>query len=281
MKILLWLCFLFTSFKIFSQDKIFLLNGECVQGRVIEISRSEIKFVTDGEKKSLQQKTVLLIQFKNGEVEILNSPNKDAIFTEDKNKIENISRNQETFQRNFFSINTLALCNADIAGFYEKILKNKILGIGCMAAYNFNSGSSISNVFISILGNSKKNYDLGFSANVYPAGFQKKTTLKIGILVKYTDFSFTSQINTPNAIIYTPAKGSQLATLLCFGTHTKLIKNYFIKTFMGLGGFTLHGIYKDQFNFQYNAPGNGNSGPPVNFSFLPKMYIALNVGVSF
>ena len=87
MKILLWLCFLFTSFKIFSQDKIFLLNGECVQGRVIEISRSEIKFVTDGEKKSLQQKTVLLIQFKNGEVEILNSPNKDAIFTEDKNKI--------------------------------------------------------------------------------------------------------------------------------------------------------------------------------------------------
>ncbi len=281
MKILLNICFLVISLTVCSQDKIYLLNGECVFGKVLEISPSTVKYETEEEDKSIEQHKILLIEFKNGSVEVLNSPEKDIVSSNDKNQTERIARNSEEFSNNFFSVNTLALCNADVSGFYEKILKNKVIGVGLMAAYNFNVTSSISNVFISILGNAKKNYDLGCFVNLYPGGFKKKTTMNIGIFMKYTDFSFSRQTLTSGIVKYSPAKGSQLATLLCLGTHTKLVKNFFIKTLFGLGGFTVRGAYKEQLNFRLNSPGGGNTGPPVNAGFLPKIYLGLNTGFCF
>jgi hypothetical protein len=105
----------------------------------------------------------------------------------------------------------------------------------------------------------------------------------VGLMIKYTDFSFNKSINTgipgtnASSITYKATKGNQLATLITAGTHTYLNDRFFVKTIAGIGAFKLKGDYKREYNLQINNNGSGAG----SFNFLPKMYLGINIGYNF
>jgi hypothetical protein len=294
MRLLFNLFFLAIVLNAASQDKLYYINGSSKLVFVREINPNEIIIETDSTTETILKEEVLLIEYKNGLVDVFNSPKESKIInlnSQQKNNLHN--QNKPLFNYNLVSINTLALCNADASAFYERILQNKKIGFGVMGAYNFNPLSIGPNTFINILNNAKKNYDLGIYCNFYPRAFSKKTFITYGILFKQTNFSFnlvtedTIKIggNTSTNINYKYTKGNQFATLFNIGTNTTVLSNCFIKTYFGLGGFNLRGDYKKAYNAEYdkNNISNNNNTPPekANFSFLPKLYIGINIGYAF
>ena len=284
------LIFLFCS--ALAQDKIYFLDGTTKSGKILEISDEKIVLSVSEEKQDIARNTVLLVEFKNSSVEIYNSPKETIIYNPviEQNKLKASAREQ-FHHSNFGSVNTIALCNADISGFYEHLLSNGYIGLGVMGAYNFNPQANLLNLFIATLNNSKKKYDLGIYANLYPGEFQPEgTSFYFGILLKYMRFDYTkvTEIKAPvgssisSTLKYTDASGSQLATLLTFGTHSHLEKNFFVKSVFGLGGFNLRGDYRDQYNYFLNG-GTSQTNPTklYNRKFLLKLYLGINVGFSF
>jgi hypothetical protein len=276
-----------------SQDKVYFMDGSCRTAKVLEIAPDFITIVPLSESgepyhnanEIISRNEVILIEYKSGLVEVYNIPQKTAVYNADGVMKKNLKKDPEDIAiNNFVSINSLALCNADLSGFVEHLVQSKKIGLGCMAAYNFNSYVTIPNVFLRVLNNAKKNYDVGAFINFYPAHFRRRTTFYFGVLFKYTAFNFSSiteqKVGTSVNVTYTPSKGSQLATLIDVGTHTYLTKNFFFKTIMGIGGFNLHGDYKQQFNYMLNKD-NKPSDPTVNYTFLPKIYVGLNLGFTF
>jgi hypothetical protein len=270
-----------------------MLDGACIIAKVLEVSPDNIVFVPLSESgapfinsnETTLKRDVLLIEYKNGTIDVYNRPRKNAVYSSDgvPNKLIR-KEGEEIPLYNFGSLNTLALCNADISGFFEHLTQNKKLGFGAMAAYNFNQYAILSNAFISVLYNAKKRYDIGVFANIYPSRFKRRNTFSYGVLFKYTAFDFSSVIEEKSAsstqIKYVPSKGSQLATIFTIGIHTKLSKNFFLKTIGGLGGFFMRGEYKQQFNYFANKD-NKSTDPEYNYSFLPKLYVGLNIGYNF
>ena len=245
-----------------SQDKIYLLDGSCKIAKVLEVSPDNITFVPLSESgapflnsnESVLKRNILLIEYKNGTIEVYNRPQKNAVYNSEgvPNKLIR-KEGEEIPSYNFGSLNTLALCNSDISGFFEHLSQNKKIGLGVMAAYNFNQYAVFSNAFISILYNAKKRFDIGAFANIYPSRFKRRSTFSFGIMFKYTAFNFSSvieeKVGPATNIKYLPAKGSQLATIFTGGIHTKLNRNFFLKTFGGIGGFIMRGEYQRQFNY--------------------------------
>jgi hypothetical protein len=254
-----------------SQDKVYFLDGRCVNCKVLEISEDELLINKEGEEQKLNREELLLILYKNGTTESLNIPKQSSVYhpTTDKRRIQE----KELFKPHYISLNTAALCNADVSVFYEHLTRTRLFGFGVMGAYNFNAQASFQNIFIVTLPNAKKNYDLGATFNFYPGKFESRTGVTFGMMMKYTHITFDAQtiVNSPNGNIveYRRAQGSQLATIFTMGTHTSFKNNVFIRTLFGLGGFKLKGDYKSEYNKIYF----GNS-----LSFLPKIYIGFNVG---
>jgi hypothetical protein len=273
------------AFAVTGQDKIYLLNGDCYKGKILEIAPEEILVDLLDEKKTLNREDVLLIEYKNGIVELYSKPKKNIVKASEGRDPALRIHDKELLALNYTSLNTLALCNADIAGTYERLLPERKMGIGAMGAYNFNVNATFNNFFIAVLNNAKKNYDLGVFVNKYAGSLERKTILYYGILFKYTDFSFMSvteeTVNVGGAVSVTtkfkPSKGSQLATIITIGTHTSITKNFFIKTVLGLGGFNMRGVYRQQFNYIIDQSSNTSS----NYGFLPKTYLGLNAGFNF
>lgn len=275
-----------------AQDNIYFLDGTTRSGKVLEISDERIIVKVTDEKQNIPRSAVLLIEYKNGSIEIYNTPNENITYNPviERNKLKTAPREQ-FHHSNFGSINTLALCNADISGFFEHMLPNGYIGLGAMGAYNFNPQANLLNLFIATLNNSKKKYDLGVYANFYPGEFQpEETSFYFGILFKYMRFDYTkvTEIKAPvgssisSTLKYSDASGSQMATLFTFGTHTHLEKNFFIKTTFGIGGFNLRGDYRDQYNYFLNG-GTGQTNPQnlYNRKFLLKLYLGINAGFTF
>ena len=273
-----------------AQDKIYYINGLCKQMHVLQISSDTIIAETDSTTETILTQNILLIEYKNGTIDVFNLPTQSKIINTNsvqKNNIHN--QNKPLFNFNLASYNALALCNADISAFYERILQNKKIGLGVMGAYNFNIHAIGTNAFISILNNAKKNYDLGIYFNYYPKAFLKKTTISYGILFKQTNFSYNivtiDSVNvggqTSTTVIFKPAVGNQFATIFNIGSHTTILQNFFIKTFFGIGGFNLRGDYKNQFNYEVNKQQNNQNQTQSNLSFLPKLYIGINIGFAF
>lgn len=288
--ITLYLLFLLT-FNLQSQDKLFFLDGSTKTGKVTEIGPEQIIVKINNENTAFQKSLVLLIEFKNGASEIINVPTENITNVVDKKENFHFKQStKEIYNYNQVSINSLALCNADISIFYERILPIKKLGLGVMGAYNFNLYANNLNSSIAILNNSKKKYDLGAFANFYPTRFEKRTRMYLGVLLKYTAFDYTSvkedSVKVGNAYssttIYTAAKGSQLSTIFTIGSHANITKNFFIKTIFGIGAFKLNGDYKSQYNIEINkqnTQSNKNSnGPPQTYNYLPKIYVGINLG---
>ena len=289
---------LFLSLLVKAQDKIYFLDGSCKTYKILEINDTELLVAPLSESGTpyvnsnevILKKDVLLVEYKNGSIDIYNKSKTDLRYSANQNTNVKESNTRppvsEITYSNFGSLNTLALCNADLAGFYEHLLPEKKLGVGLMASYNFNTTTTAANAFIDILKNAKKNYDIGLFANVYPGQMKKRTSFFFGIFIKYTSFNFNSVIeekvpfSTSVNFKYVPSQGSQLATLITTGFQTTMTKNFFLKYFLGLGGYNLRGSYKEQFNYAMNTSRPPNTAP-YNIGFLPKLYIGVNAGFAF
>ena|SRR6218665_3838618 len=294
MKPLLLYLLLLSAFISRAQDTVYFLDGTSKTGKVTEIAPYHIILETRSEKETLPKYLLLLVEFKNGAVEVINTPEKTLVYN--PNSAERSSKKpqkDDLTNYNLGSLNTLALCNADISGFYERILPNKKIGLGLMGAYNFNIQASVSNLFIAVLNNAKKKYDLGAFANIYPDLYGKgSTSFYCGILLKYMSFSYNSVIEekevvggvVSTTIKYKPAQGSQLATIFTCGTHTQLAKNFFIRSLAGIGGFNLRGNYREQYNYMLNTNNQNNNSSNTttyNRGFLLKFYAGVNLGFTF
>lgn len=281
------LCF---SFWARSQDRVYLTNGEVRVAKVLEIAPDYIIIVPLSESgapfvdanETIAKSLVLLIEFKGGHVEVFNQPQKTAVYNA-TGTMRKEAKDQGDLSFNFASLNTLALCNADISVFFERLNSSKKIGLGLMGAYNFNPYVIAPNLFLVPLHNAKKNYDLGGFVNFYPGHFRRRTTFYFGVLLKYTSFRFTKiedQGSGPSTSIkYTPAKGKQMATIFTVGTHADLGGNFFFKTIAGIGGFRLNGDYKQQYNYILNR--DRDPSERINSSFLPKFYFGFNIGFTF
>jgi hypothetical protein len=282
----------FTSCLAWAQDNIYFTDGSSKTCKVLEISDYEILAEVQGETLSFVKTNVLLIEFKNGTVDVYNIPQDNLIYNpiiEQKTKKK--PEQKEFLKSNFASLNTLALCNADLSVFFEHLLPGRSVGLGVMGAYNFNPRVSVSNLFIAPLENAKKKYDLGLFANIYTGGFETKTTsVYFGILIKYMNFSYTKVTevrttigsSTSLSLKRSNESANQLATIFTFGTHSNLTKNFFIKTIFGIGGFNLRGDYRQQYNYYLNGGSNrSNNQNYYNRKFLLKLYIGVNTGFTF
>lgn len=281
-------CFLYT-FLVFSllvkaQDKLFLLDGSKKFAKILEVGIEDVIYTELSESGApftndrlvISKNKILLIEYKGGFVEIFNRPEKNSVITEQGLVNTQVKKaNDTSTNSNLLYLNTLALCNADLALFYEHILPNRKVGLGIMAAYNFNQYATNPNTFIYILNNGKKLYDVGGFINYYPKVFNKRKIFFYGLMLKYTALSFSKNTGTSTSVIYSPASGGQLATLINFGSQRFLSKNLFLKTEVAFGGFFLKGDYEVEFN---QILSSSSPGDPVTYSFLPKLYIGLNLG---
>jgi len=249
---------------------------------IVPISESGAPFADANEV--ISKNDIILIEYKSGLVEVYTLPQKTAIYNANGGLRKDIKKEGQELAFNFASVNTLALCNSDISVFFERLIQSKKLGFGFMTAYNFNNYVTLPNVFLRVLNNAKKNYDVGGFVNFYPGHFKRKTTFYFGALIKYTSFSFSKLVedNTSGTAVirYVPANGYQLSTIIDVGTHSYIGKNFFFKTIFGIGGFKLNGDFKQQFNYILNQ-NNKPTDPPVNYNFLPKLYVGLNIGFNF
>jgi hypothetical protein len=278
--------FILMTFLLKSQDKIYLVNGETKTGTLTKLGEEFITIKTSiNDSAEIHKSSILIIAFENGKIQKINSAEKDVSFIADDNSEINFNQNnKDNLYCNDVSINTLAICNADVSVFFERFLFKKKLGLGIMGSYNFNTRATILNSFIVLLNNGKKNYDLGGFINFYPLEFEKNHFLHFGIMYKYMAFSYTSIKLTNNiggnqgAAIssYTSAKGFQSATMLTTGSYSRFNNNFFIKTILGLGTFKLKNDYLEQYNLLSN---NNKNNAQSNTTFiLPKMYIGINLG---
>lgn len=292
MKKLLGLAFLCLTMLINAQDKVYMMDGSCRQVKVLEVTPDEIVIdpisesgnpVIDASER-ISRYDVILVEYKNGSVDVFNQPQKSLIFNANGTTRKEFKKDNQEFAFNLASINTLALCNADIAGFFERLVAAKYLGLGAMASYNFNDYIVAPNGFLGILYNAKKNYDIGAFINFYPGHFKRRTTFYMGTMFKYMSFNFDKVIEEVNGtstnVKYVPTKGYQLATIVNVGTHSLIGKNFFFKTIAGIGAFKLHGDYKQQFNYLINKDRKAGQ-PEVNYNFLPKFYLGINFGFFF
>lgn len=280
--------FILLAFTLKCQDKVFFLDGTTKTGKVTSITPEFIVVKTDSGLVEFPKPLALLIEFKNGKFDKINDPEKDVTTKADKKENFHFKQaSKDLYSYNRVSINSLALCNADVAAFYERVLPKKKVGLGVMGAYNFNLYANAINPFIAVLANSKKNYDLGGFVNFYPARLEKRTFMHLGLMIKYTSFNFTSvrsdsvKVGNVYAVTntYKDSKGSQLATIVTFGSHTDITKNFFIKTIFGIGGFKLKGDYKEQFNIELNKSNtNSTNNQKLESRSLPKLYLGINLG---
>ena len=269
-----------------AQDHIFFLNGNEVEGKLKEIGISKVIIqLKDGNTVQYEKNQILLIEFKNGKFESFNRPKRDVTYSPKGTNKNTVNQNSLSPDfHNLVYINTLALCNSDISVFYERLNRPKNMGLGLMAAINFNKYAVSPNLWIELLNNAKKKFDLGAFINFYPKTLVRKTTISYGAFLKYMAFDFSSveeqASGSSSVLVYTPASSFHLATMLTLGIHTSVTKNFFLRSSIGLGGFFLHGIYKEQYNYVYNENG-GTGTSDVTTSFLLKGYISINAGYNF
>ena len=280
MKLKLIIIYFFISYFFKAQDKIYFLDGAIEHGKTMEISSEFILVSNNNLIDSFLISKILLIEYQNGRIELINKPKENSIQYLDSSKKKQ-ERSTDFYKFNQLSLNTMALCNSDIAFFYEHIFKRKLIGAGLMGAYNFNTRASFLNLYIAKLDNSKKNYDLGAFVNFYLNRLNKKNQFYFGAFVKYCQFSYTKIIednsNGASSIKYINTDDYQLATIFTAGSHFNFTESFFIKSYFGFGGFNLRGDYREQYNYQLGS-NRGSKKPNQNVGFLPKLYLGINVG---
>lgn len=275
--------FLTMSFN--AQDRVYLLDGQRLDGLVTEINEEYITLLANSVTQQIRVNAIVLIEFRNGRTEVFNEAPKD-VFVLNSKRPHNTSEKDKIAWQNECYINTLALFNADLSLYYEYRLRAKPLGLGVLCTYNFNHYATLPNVFIGILSNGKKRYDAGAFINFYTGGLNPKHKLYYGLIMKYTAFDFTAVIedsiysnNTVSVLVsYEETSASQLSFLFNLGSHHNIADNLFIKSSFAFGFFRLKGVYKEQLNYVLRNP---ETGEAATYSLLPKASIGLCVGLKF
>jgi hypothetical protein len=252
-----------------AQDLIYLNNGNKFEAIVTEIHPEEIKYksVTNpsGPTYVVSRSDVLLIEYKSGEVELINK-NPSAFPAEKpvtpqptsfKKKAD--ERELRYLHKSTFMINGLALANADISLLYDYEFANSHLSVTLLGAYNFNRAVTFPNAVIqNYLVGAKKNYDLGLGLNWYPSN-KRKTQYFMGVWFKYMSYNYLKEINVIeeiNGVVYKrtefePRHSYQLATLFVNGFQIRISPFVNYKILVGLGGYNPQPDLRDAIKNKY------------------------------
>lgn len=285
--IFLVITFLSATCLLQSQDLIYLNNGSKFEAKVKELTPSEIKYKNinnpDGPTYVISKSDVLLIEYKNGNVDVINknpmsvSPKSLSPATAETKVAKKPSPTDLYYlNKNAIHINALALVNADITLMYERDFANNHLSVLALGGYNFNKVTTWPNLYIkSSLANTKKNYDAGLGLNFFPST-RRKAQYFLGVLVKYMNYSFDREVlvqEVVSGVTYDKleiqkAEGYQIATMLLNGFQVRLTPAITYKAFIGIGPFSADADLKKELY--------GNSE-----STFPKAYLGICIGYRF
>jgi hypothetical protein len=163
-----FILFCFISFlgEFRSQDILYLNNGSKFEAIVKEITPTEVKYKNfnnpDGPTYVITKGDVLLVEYKNGTVEVLNknpitvAPQKNEPEPQKIEKKKTSPADLNYVNKNSIMINGIALANADITFLYDRELLNGHLSVTALGGYNFNPKMTWPNLFIQQLTAAKK-----------------------------------------------------------------------------------------------------------------------------
>jgi hypothetical protein len=182
----------FVIFRIASgQDIIYFTNGGKLNCKVTEINEDFIFYKdTIGIEERIEKSKVILVNYKNGSVEVYNLPKQEQA----KNPI-NIKKAQQKLD-NCFAYNVTALTIGDVCFNYSKIVFNSIIDVGGSAAINFYENATIFNRKLTLLPRSRRNFELGVFINFnLNTNHYKKIVYQVGFFYKYNNFYYTNPHN--------------------------------------------------------------------------------------
>lgn len=262
-----------------SQDLLYTVTGSKITVKVTEINTTDIKYKDvanlDGPAYVISKQDIVLIQFSNGTVDIIN--NNPQTYPVPKKEIEYVNTSKKKvldenkpkpnlyyMNNNLFSINALALANGDATFIYDREFLNNHLGITVLGGYNFNSRmGGLNAVIADSHERAKKNFDAGLGINFMPRN-TKRTQYFMGVLAKYMDFSYKAVISSSNNNVqYANAKGSQLAIMFSNGWIYRISPSFNCKFF-------------GSFGFPINSP-----GVKTDYVGMPKVYLGYCFGYRF
>jgi hypothetical protein len=279
------LIFLVVGFLSYSQDILYLSNGDKLSAKITEINPTDVKYKDftnlNGPTYVISNSELVLIQYSNGTTQVINSnprpiePKKESPLTTSTKVIETKKTtlpNLYYMNSNLLSINALALTNGDVTLIYDRELFNCKMSVSFLGGYNFNSRMGVLNSFISdTKDNAKKNYDVGLGINYMPKN-TKRVQYFIGVLGKYMSYNYKNVIDTiNNQKKYADASAYQLAIMLTNGWVYRISPFFNFKIFGSIG------VPINSTNLQTtNSLGNIR-----DYTHSPKIYLGYCFGYRF
>jgi hypothetical protein len=279
------LIFLVLGFLSYSQDILYLSNGDKLSAKITEINPTDVKYKDftnlNGPTYVISNSELVLIQYSNGTTQVINSnprpiePKKESPLTTSTKVIETKKTtlpNLYYMNSNLLSINALALTNGDVTLIYDRELFNCKMSVSFLGGYNFNSRMGVLNSFISdTKDNAKKNYDVGLGINYMPKN-TKRVQYFIGVLGKYMSYNYKNVIDTTNnQKKYADASAYQLAIMLTNGWVYRISPFFNFKIFGSIG------VPINSTNLQTtNSLGNIR-----DYTHSPKIYLGYCFGYRF
>ncbi len=287
-----------------AQDVLYTITGNKIQGKVLEITSSEVKYKDfsnlEGPTYVLDSKEIVLIKFANGTTQIINT-NPPAL--EPTQEVESIATSSSSstsasiikkkkelpnlyyINPNLLSINALALANGDFTLIYDREFYNNKIALTFLGGYNFNTRmGALNGAIIDSRERAKKNYDLGLGINFMPKN-TKRVQYFVGLLGKYMNYTYDKVIdNGNNQLTYQKAAGYQIAIMLTNGWMYRISPNFNFKIFGSIGVPINYPTLNDYTSTKSNS-GNPGSTPtrkdPNPFLNLPKIYLGYCFGYRF
>ncbi len=279
------LFFLVLGFLSYSQDILYLSNGDKLSAKITEINPTDVKYKDftnlGGPTYVISNSELVLIQYSNGTTQVINSnprpiePKKESPVTTNAKLLETKKTklpNLYYMNSNLLSINALALTNGDVTLIYDRELFNCKMSVSFLGGYNFNSRMGVLNSFISdTKDNAKKNYDVGLGINYMPKN-TKRVQYFIGVLGKYMSYNYKNVIDTTNnQKKYADASAYQLAIMLTNGWVYRISPFFNFKIFGSIG------VPINSTNLQTtNSLGNIR-----DYTHSPKIYLGYCFGYRF
>ena len=241
--------FLILGFLSYSQDILYLSNGDKLSAKITEINPTDVKYKDftnlGGPTYVISKSELVLILYSNGATQVLNSnpkpiePKKESPVTTNTKAPETKKAtvpNLYYMNNNLLSINALALANGDVTLIYDRELFNSKMSVSFLGGYNFNSRMGILNAFIvDAKENTKKNYDAGLGINYMPRN-TKRVQYFIGVLGKYMSYNYKNVIDTVNnQKKYENASAYQFAIMLTNGWVYRISPFFNFKIFGSIG----------------------------------------------
>lgn len=232
---------------LFGQDILYTNNGQKILAKVIEINPESIIYKSfdniDGPSYIIDKNTIVLIEYKNGTSQIINS-DVNYYSSKEEKSLENEKHPDHHkptdlyyINKNVVSINALGLMNGDVTILYDRDFLDGKLNLSFLGSYNFNDRMNFLNATLSLANNqrSKKLYDLGIGVN-YMFETENKVHSFIGILVKHLAFSYDKSTVDANGIVtYQKTQANQIATMITNGLQYRMTPNFNLKLFYGFG----------------------------------------------